>query len=371
MPRRRQNTRVLGPYPYRGKFRIFLCDEGGAKTAEFFSTEKEANRVKAALQAKLSQELERTIEEALDAYQEYMRNVKHNKPSSVQTTTTRLQSFFEDRALPLVSLTPKHCQRYYESLAGRVSERTGKPPSVDSHRNILAEARTFLNWCIKPQKWLKQNPLAEVAGHGKRQHGKPQLRIDEARKLRAVCHEKAAQDDDGAVAVLLGMLMGLRAGEIVSRTARDVDDEGRILWIDDNAAIAFSPKTQASRRPVQVWEEVRPYLLARVKDKLPGALLFQAEGGGAHWRDWVRKQTRRLCKEAHVPVVCAHSLRGFAATLNLLSGVALPQVAAALGHESPSTTLQSYAAAGTQETLAAQHAQALLGPIKTPGKASK
>jgi integrase len=189
-------------------------------------------------------------------------------------------------------------------------------------------------------------------------------------KLRTLCHEKAAQDDDGAVAVLLGMLMGLRAGEIVSRTARDVDDEGRILWVDDNDAIAFTTKTKASKRPVPVWEEVQPHLLARVKDKLPGALLFQAESGGPHWRDWVRKQTKRLCNEAKVPVVCAHSLRGFAATLNLLSGVPLSKVAAALGHESSSTTLQSYAAPGTREHLASQHAQALLGPVKAPEKAS-
>ena len=97
-------------------------------------------------------------------------------------------------------------------------------------------------------------------------------------------------------------------------------------------------------------------------------MLFPAETGGPHWRDWVRKQTRRLCKEAQVPVVCAHSLHGFAATLNLLSGVPLSKVAAALGHESPSTTLQSYAAPGTREQLASQQAQALLGPVKVPGK---
>jgi len=68
-------------------------------------------------------------------------------------------------------------------------------------------------------------------------------------------------------------------------------------------------------------------------------------------------------------LLCAHSLRGFAATLNLLSGMPLSQVAANLEHESPSTTPQSYAAPGTREQLARQHAQALLGPVKTPEKA--
>lgn len=368
MPRRKNGTRVLGPYPYRGKFRIFLCEEGGAKTARLCETEKEALKLKRTIEAELKERQEHTIADSLEAYGEHMLNVKKNKPASVNTTLIRLRSFFSDQDLPLVSLSPKRCQGYYEALATRVSERTGKPPAVDSHRNILAEARTFLNWCIKPQQWLKQNPLAEVTGQGKRRHGKPQLRIDEARKLRTLCHDKAAQGDDGAVAVLLGMLMGLRAGEIVSSTARDVDDEGRILWVEDNETAAFTTKTRASKRPVPVWEEVRPYLLTRVKDKLPDALLFQADTGGPHWRDWVRKQTKRLCNEAKVPVVCAHSLRGFAATLSLLSGVPLSQVAASLGHESPSTTMQSYAAPGTREHLASQQAQAVLGPVRSPEK---
>ncbi len=272
--------------------------------------------------------------------------------------------------MSLPSLTSERCHNYYATLTGRLSARTGRPLAVDSHRNILAEARTFLNWCVKPQQWLKHNPLADITGQGKRRHGKPQLRIDEARKLRAVCHNKAALGDDGAVAVLLAMLMGLRASEIVSRTVRDVDDDGRILWVDDNDSVGFSPKTEASKRPVQVWEEVRPYLLNRSIQKQSDTLLFPAEAGGAHWRDWVRKQTRRLCKIAKVPVVCAHSLRGFSATLNLLSGVPLAQVAASLGHESGSTTLQSYAAPGTASTLASQQAQAFFGPITASRRTS-
>lgn len=114
-----------------------------------------------------------------------------------------------------------------------------------------------------------------------------------------------------------------------------------------------------------VWDEVRPYLSERTQGKLPKALLFPAEGGGGHWRDWVRKNTRRLCRLAQVPEVCAHSLRGFAATLGLLSGVPLTQVAAALGHESGTTTLQSYAAPGTQGTLVSQQALAILVPPRS------
>lgn len=363
MPRRRNPTRVLGPYPYRDKFRIIVCEEGGERAARLFATEKEAARVKAALEEELAARAGLTIAEAIDAYESYMRDVKHNKPQSCTATAWRLRRFFVDTELTLSALTPQQALACYEQLSTLPSERTKKPLSVDSHRNLLAEAKTFLTWCFREQRWIKVNPLAEVQGRGRRRHGKPQLRIDEARRLRTLCHQKAAQGDDGAVAVLLAMLMGLRAGEIVSRTVRDLDDGGRILWVDDTDQ-GFSPKTAAGRRPVPVWDEVRPYLSERIQGRLPGALLFPAEAGSAHWRDWVRKQTRRLCLAAGVPAVSAHSLRGFAATLGLLSGVPLSQVAATLGHESGTTTLTSYAAPGTREAIAQRQAFAVLGPVE-------
>ena len=35
--------------------------------------------------------------------------------------------------------------------------------AVDSHRNILAEGRTFLGWCVK-RRWFRSNPLEGVKG---------------------------------------------------------------------------------------------------------------------------------------------------------------------------------------------------------------
>ena len=49
------------------------------------------------------------------------------------------------------------------------------------------------------------------------------------------------------------LLMGMRASEMVSRVVRDLDDEGRLLWIPDS-------KTEAGRRKLQVPELLQPYL---------------------------------------------------------------------------------------------------------------
>ena len=54
----------------------------------------------------------------------------------------------------------------------------------------------------------------------------------------------------------------------------------------------------------------------------------------------------RICRAAGVPRVTAHDMRGLHGTLAVETGLSAHAVAAALGHESVTTTLQSYAKAG-------------------------
>lgn len=100
-------------------------------------------------------------------------------------------------------------------------------------------------------------------------------------------------------------------------------------------------KTEGGRRRLQVPEVLRTHLLALAKGKRPEDLLF-----GRHWRDWPREWVHRICKAAKVPVVTAHGMRGLHGTLAVETGLSAHAVAAALGHESVTTTLQSYAEAG-------------------------
>ena len=49
----------------------------------------------------------------------------------------------------------------------RLYERIARTVAVDTHRNTLAECKTFLGWCVR-QTWLRANPLESVEGRGKR-----------------------------------------------------------------------------------------------------------------------------------------------------------------------------------------------------------
>lgn len=344
---RRETGGTYGPYQHGNRWRVVGRDARGKNVAKSFGTREEAVRfVDEARRQALA--AARTVATSLTAYEQHL-TTKGNKAQSISTTIHRLDAFFGDEDLALTELTPARCRALYDAAAVK--------HAVDTHRNMLAEAKTFLGWC-RVQKWLRTNPLEDVAGVGRRRHGKEQLRVDEARVWLAKALELARGGDEGAVAALVTLLLGLRASEVVSRVVRDVDDNGRRLWIPDS-------KTEAGRRTLEVPEVLQPLLLELVaRRKLQAALDLgedhQALLFGAHWRDWPRENVQRICELVKVPEVTAHGMRGLHATLALAAGQSGHLVAASLGHESVSTTLESYAAPGAAAGAAAQRAWQVL-----------
>jgi len=77
--------------------------------------------------------------------------------------------------------------------------------------------------------------------------------------------------------------------------------------------------------------------LARGKE--PGDRLFDPTAN----RHWVLRAVQRICRAAGVPKVPAHGLQGTHATLAVGAGATSHLVAAALGHESFTTTARHYA----------------------------
>jgi integrase len=201
----------------------------------------------------------------------------------------------------------------------------------------LSVAKAFGAWCIA-KGWLPANPFATIKGRGRRRRGKPQLRIEEARAFMACCLELAPRDD-GAVLALAYLLLGARAGEVVLRQVRDVDDGGRLLWIPDS-------KTEAGRRQLEVPDALGPHLVRLARRRLPAAPLFAHAATRKRAQDWAREQVTRICKLAGVPRVTPHGLRGTAATIAREAGATSQLVAAALGHASPAITEAAYIDSG-------------------------
>ena len=326
----RRGVRVHGPYPHRQQFRIYVVDEGGTKSSFLYATEEEAEQVKKSILRAAKANESKTVDEALEMYEMYLREEKQNKRTSVDATVIRLRSFLPDREMMVNAISLEKAQGYYTAYRTTPCPRTQRPPSVDTHRNVLSEAKTFFAWCVK-KRLAKANPFAKVEGVGRRQHGKPQLRVDESRKWLKAAVELAELGDPGAVAAMMTLLLGMRSLEVVSRVVRDVDDEGRLLWIPCS-------KTKAGKRTLEVPQVLQPFLLRLAVNRPPEEPLL-----GQHWRDWPRKEVQRICERAGVMKVTAHGMRGLHSTLAVQSGITGHVVAAALGHESFSTTVQSYA----------------------------
>jgi integrase len=381
MARRKGGERVLGPYESqdggRVRYRIIEVDKKGDRHMSDHDSLRDAELYKADLLEDLDTS-DHTTKTALAKYKKHL-ETKGNKKDSVRQTIWAIGLFFPDET-KLEVLTEKRCQKLYDEMRERPTERTGKPPSVDSHRGILAQTRSFLAWCIHQGWYRDENPLAGVQGVGRRRpRGKSlgksgtELRVKETRAWYVKALELAEQDDEGAIAALVALLLGLRASEIVGLRVADLDDEedaGDLLWIPCS-------KTPAGRRTLEVPAELRPFLIACAEDKKPNRWLFECEReqdpiGKPHLRDWVLDQVHRVCDAAGVPRVTAHALRGQLATLTAERGLAGHLIAATLGHEDVRTTMTAYAKPGSAAAGArARGWQVLNGGVQVRPRSAK
>jgi integrase len=307
--------RVYGPYREpNGSYRV-VVDNGSARASKTFASEAQADKFVEAINAESEG---RTVSDAVDTF------IAAETARGLKTSTTDRQRFHLRRILQLNAnghraitwLTPTVASRLYlEAQRG----------AVDTHRGALAVARQFGAWCAT-KGWIRSAPFEGVKGRGRRKHGKPQLRIDEGRRFLSTCLDAADHGDTGAIATLGYLWMAIRNTELVDRLVRDLDDDCRVLWVDD-------AKCEKSKRPVPIPELLRPYFRFLARDKLPGAPLFQAASGRARSRDWATDQVPRLCKLAGVSRVTPHGLRGCVATWAKIGGAQDQAIANALGHD--------------------------------------
>jgi integrase len=205
---------------------------------------------------------------------------------------------------------------------------------------FLWVARQFWVWAIG-KGYAKMNPWLKVRRVGKANVGKvaaADRRNPQARSCGDA--ESTERRCSGVSACLLMLYLGLRQGEVAARVVRDIDDDGRVLWIP-------SGKTRNAKRRLKIPEQMRPLVLKRIQGKNPDELIFYPPNHKTYHRGYFVAQLARLCRLADVPVVCPHGLRGMHATLALEGGATSDAVAKALGHGSFEMTKTHYASASS------------------------
>lgn len=320
----RRNSRVCGPYREdKDKWRIILIHADGSRQAKIYNSRAHA------LRAMPSAHRELWRHRALPPLvSEYLAGLSL-APRTLIDQRAFLRVMFADTV-----------GQWTASRAAASLEIWSRRWSVATQRLYLHRCRAFWAW-LGHRKMAQLNPFEGLTIVGKSPRGKPQLRLDEARKLCAVCLEAYAAGDVLAAAPVLLLGLGLRASELLERRCRDVDDGGALLWIDKG-------KTQNARRMIDVPASLSPLLRSLIAERGGDAWLFPR--GDGHWlRQSLHQRLAKLCKRAGVPVVCPHSLRGLHATLALRGGTSAAAVAAALGHASFEVTARHYAQPGSDE----------------------
>lgn len=343
-----KHDRVHGPYLRGAIWRIIVAGADGSRRYRSFASKAAAEDYRQAAEEELAAIAGITFTDAIERYERHMLDVLKGKPRSVASTMLALRRMFRDGAALVADLrTPDQGEKLYQDLQDyRIETKLPKDQwvgyAVDTHRNTLAEAKTFLRWCVK-KKFVATNALETVKGIGKRIPGKDlvQLRFDEATRWMDVAVEAAADGDEGALAALVSLILTLRSVEVVRIVVRDLDRGGELLWVPD-------AKTPSGRRTIEIPPVLQPLLNSAATRRAPNDYIF---GNGKKHRDrnWVRKSTKRLCRLAHVPEVTAHSLRRLHATLADEAGHTGHAVAKMLGHSSFNVTKESYIKRGTSD----------------------
>jgi integrase len=283
---------------------------------------------------------------------DYLAAIRTGKDSTDVTARFRLTSFFDlvRRDIPLSSVTAKSAAIMYRARLDKVA--------VATHHGELGYARRFFAWCVD-RGWVRANPFDDVEPVGTKNRGKPKLRVSASRQfLEYLVRDPSAE----ATAAMMAFVLGLRASEVVKRTADDLDDDGWLLWIRDT-------KTRAGDREIEVPELLRLRLVELTRGMGPKDRIF-----GDMTRYGLHYHVGRLCDAAGVPRVSPHGLRGSGATNAVRMGGSVASVARAMGHEdhaSGAVTLRRhYLAGGAEESSRGRQVMGLLTPGVTDYRSS-
>lgn len=298
----------------------------------------------------------------------------------------------EEYVRQIVDLSPGQRKRYLGHLKVLASTRVGgqllftRPVSAIAEADIKAwliewdrSLKTKANYhglihgvfayAVK-RGWLAANPALGTAPKQSRvKQSRPELRFLTERELETAVRLAGSAGDLLSVAVGTG----LRSGELSALWVSDIDLERRTVRVnkawkrngEDDATdvpgwiakqlkpkhamrehhLGF-PKTPKSRRTVTFAPAVASVLADRIADHAPDDFVFTTKNGypvhnGDFYRDVWRKLMKALAAEG-IPPFRFHDLRHTHVAWLVAGGAPLPHIQARLGHESITTTIDTY-----------------------------
>ncbi len=239
--------------------------------------------------------------------------------------------------------------------------------------NTVRVARRVLSSALShavTSRQIPHNPVKDIQAPRYPGGQRPMLEPfteEQARHLLAVCKDHP----DAAVAafVTIGLMLGMRRGEILGLRLQDIDwaegclstrqalNQNYLPTVDGGWMTELgtsTPKTRHSRRDLSMPASVRTAVLRlqntrNAQRQMAGddweenGLLFCSKNGKPMWPSNLTKRYQRLLGDAAVPQLSIHALRHTFATICFLNEIPAEQVQTAAGHSSIRTTKDMYA----------------------------
>ena len=339
---------------------------------------------------------------------------KHVAPDLSPVTVANYRHLLDTRILPqlgdkdLTELTPPVLTDWLISVRNAPRRTTAKPdallarprspsdqlrPAARTSRPLSANTVLHYYTCMEAMLsaavrmgYLESNPMQSVARP--KVHSKRPVRMSEE-EARQLITGIGRDDVRLLVAVLLGMICGMRLGEVTELRWSDLDWKRRT--IDISRALKYTPatgsyvaapKSDAGERLVTLPEAMMPILqqlrFQRTADELDadeagtpwhGAqhILYGRTGDRLH-HDTPSKWFRSYADAHGYQQLTFHDLRHIHASLLLAHNIDVVSVAARMGHSDPGVTLRvySYALPARDQDAAAYLDQLLMPAAPAP-----
>lgn len=294
------SVQVYGPYPPckgRSRWRVQVyCASSKRKCTITFATRAEAEAAIPTLLQTIREQMPLPLHDAINQYLAY-KEACGLQPLSLSSLRDRLFRFLSNDQ-PLSAITPAKAEELYLNFT-KSHGRYGQLKAA-THQAVLRNTKEMWRWFVK-RGLTKANVFETVEPIGKVNAGKPQLRETDARLLDQLLFEQARKGDEGALALLVQVYLGLRSSEVMRLLVGSVESEGQKVSI-------LKGKSKNAKRSLELFPDVAKLLWAHCQGRPDTERVFAANLPQAPKPSWMYKRLRKHCKAAGLPLVCPHSL---------------------------------------------------------------
>jgi len=321
------------------------------KTKWVYLSEKKAEADRLALDYGRQRELKRTqgfnsqvdIDLALEKY------LLHKNSTTLTTWKSRKKyanaiRFFQSftRRCPISTVAEITRDIVVEFLSYRKQEHNISDSSWNTDKNILGN---FFNYCLE-NKWIRENPISGSKLPKKKLIDHIPEHLDEHQIKVLLEYIKKQTNIRLPYYQLFSILAytGMRLGEALTLTKKDVLLEQRLLWIREKIIydekwkekIIWRPKTKKNRY-VPIPDELLPAVKERLENS-KSELLFPNSKNKFMKQRQIYEALMNFCKRAGLPRVHIHSLRHSFTSIATVKGYSERLIQEVLGHTTPSMT---------------------------------